>query len=186
MFRFKKKKHNKPNKPNQDIVVGKGYRQVNKRKILIVLTLVIVIAGVAGYLVFRFAINDSEDNPPSVQNANVKFAQDDSTGVMAEYDRLINDAKDPETKKSYYAQKSLTVFNMGLIDEALEAAFKANDLGPDEETTSLLATIYQEKGDKDKAIEYYLKAAEYAPESRYIGNTKQGYMEMAKNLGWQE
>ena len=100
------------------------------------------------------------------------------------YDEAIKDTKDQREKSELMTDKAGLYYNQGDRETALELTLQANALYATTAASELTAQIYEEKGNKAKAIEFYKKAANLIDTSQPQGSSdRQYYLAKVKELG---
>lgn len=136
----------------------------NKKKILSLLAIGLVsVAGVGAYLFLSQPEESSfltteEQVRNFYMDTDRRAFQGDVDGALEAYDQAIHQQTDEKLKLELLTNKAMTALNNDRIDVAIEAAQRADDIQSDLASTSLLAQLYDRRGDKEKAIEYYKKA----------------------------
>lgn len=82
------------------------------------------------------------------------------------YDNEAKNTDDAYKKSILTAHKALLYFNYKQYDEALTIAKEAESIDVNITTVSILGNIYEAKGDKQKAIEYFKKTISYIDETQ--------------------
>ncbi len=145
-------------------------RFIQKNWIIIVtVTIIIAVGGAVNY--WLFVSNQTVTIPQNINTSDVTDATDqtdtnaeilanngDITGAKTLYDDAINQTDDPIDKSSLLLSKATVSFNAGNYDDALLDTKQAEALDNNVVITGFIAQIYEKKGDKQKAIEYYQKA----------------------------
>lgn len=78
--------------------------------------------------------------------------------ALAYYDAAIKKTDDTGLKAFYTIGQASIYLNDGDADKALTVALKAMDIKASDNSAAFIARIYENKGDRAKAIEYYQKA----------------------------
>lgn len=81
----------------------------------------------------------------------------DKQMIISAYDIALKDESDNSFRVKLLIGKAVAYMNSGDIDNALKTALEAEKIHSTTSGTSLIASIYEQKGDKAKAIEYYKK-----------------------------
>lgn len=81
----------------------------------------------------------------------------DKQMIISAYDIALKDETDISFRVKLLIGKAVAYMNSGDTDNALKTALEAEKLSSTTTGTSLIASIYEQKGDSAKAIEYYKK-----------------------------
>ena len=150
----------------------KRKRFTRKKLIVIVVVILIFMAGVIGGWIYN-SNQISETDKIAAQNTKrtdvVNKADDDAWKIIYNggsvsdaaliYDTAIKaSVNDPELKKSLFLGKTLLYFNEGNYDEALVIAKDLEAIEKNYNIEQTIASIYEQKGDKQNAIKYYKNA----------------------------
>lgn len=100
------------------------------------------------------------------------------------YDEEIAKTADKREKSELMASKATLYLNEDKLDNALAIALEADGLYDSAEVSALVAQIYEAKGNKAKAAEFYRKAAKLVDIKLPQGLDDKDYFEdKAKELG---
>lgn len=126
--------------------------------------MVLITLGVIAYVAFVSDQSNSEVEEQKIRelslNNDKKAFEGDADGALKAYDEAIASQSDDTLKANLLIKKSALAFSNDRKEVALESAQTAYDLEVNLGTASTLAQLYDKKGEKEKAIEYYKKAVD--------------------------
>ena len=150
----------------------------NKKIVLSVLGVLVVLVVAAGAGIgLRLLQNDKaaknadseiteQPLPESVREAQNLGVSGDTEGALNAIDKALADGGTPnEEKYQLYIQQGNAYYNSKDIKAAITSYETAEKIDGTYEIVSLLATVYEEDGNKAKAIEYHKKSIPLIPES---------------------
>lgn len=168
-------------------------RKLTQKKASLGVVVIITIAalGVAGWLLREnLTQKTSEDAvvllPVDSVLANAMNYTDDGDikGGLAFYDSQIKSRKDVNERQQLLRYKSSFALKAGEYQQAIDAAKQAEVVKVTVGTTIALAKAYEDKGDKQQAVQYYRKAIELSPKddlgSRYNVEWEQKIKELSQ------
>ena len=104
--------------------------------------------------------------------------------AVVTYDNAVKATEDPLEKSILLKNKAVLYVNDGKYDEALTVAKESETLNQNADTAQFIALIYEKKGDKQKAIEYYQKAILLVDKTQDLANSDiQYYQSRIEALG---
>lgn len=154
--------------------------RANKKIVLSVLGVLVVIviaagAGIGLRLIQNENAKDNDGGKPAFKGqalpADVDEAQNlrlsgDVDGSLKKIDEsLAKDSVSSAEKYQLYIQQGNAYVEKGDKPAGINAYVEADKVTSTFETTSLLASMYEEAGNKAKALEYYKKALPLIPDS---------------------
>lgn len=136
-----------------------------KQKVIYVLiaAVIAVIVSIGSYFMLRPDVDslnskDTEKTINAVKNINILYSNGKIEEAAAGYDKMISEEEDVFLKSIYTTDKAMLYFNYNDFDKALEIALESEKLNKNELNASLVAEIYEKKGEFEKSAEYYKKA----------------------------
>lgn len=135
----------------------------NKRLFIFIAIIVLALAVGGGYYAWnqytsrnaaQAAPAESLDSKLSRLETNARRGNDLPT-VLKTYDQLVNDAKDTGEKRKILLSKALTGLLSGYTVEGIEAGVQADAIDRDLDSVDVLADLYADNGDAEKAKTYY-------------------------------
>ncbi len=105
----------------------------------------------------------------------------DGSGASVIYDEAIKSTNDSYQKSILILSKATVYLNDGDYDQALTFAKEAETIDQNFIVVKVIAQIYEEKGDKAKAIEYYQKTIELIDESDPLASADREYYQSLIN-----
>lgn len=142
--------------------------KLTTERITIVAVTFLLLSVVALISLWRFYsdINTNTKKEPVVvvpiedlqADANIYAEKGDLEGGLKFFDEQAEATSSDEDKQRVLLYKSYFASNLNDNEVALEAAKEAESVKSDFATIVLLAELYEEQGNKQKAIEYYQKA----------------------------
>lgn len=147
-----------------------------KKRLIIIIILIILVCVIVGYFVFMFFQKSSIDQQNKkteeinklVNNAQVYENTGKIDDAKNAYDKAINETSDKQQKANFLISKAVAILNTGDNDGALSVALESEGIIQSNNTASLIAQIYEKKGDIQKAIEYYQKAVSLTDKLNYL------------------
>lgn len=178
-----------------------------RAKIIIGIVGLVLLAGIGTTIIFWPAISgfvagifdkqqsgtDSDPNPAAgnpltivdpaiVEEAEAAQLAGNTEQAAAVYDKAINETNDDPTKAALYIKKSQVYANSNNDNGAIQAAEAAYALdNEDFGAITLLAALYEQTGNYQKAAEFYQKAADLNPADDPAGN-KEYYQQKADEM----
>lgn len=150
-----------------------------RKKIAISVGAVLLVVSVGVFALMKWTLFENEGSPGESRQAaeaahlaaRASADEGDVDGALSQYDEAI-EGGDDDTRQSLLLRKANLALQSARQDEALEAALQAEDIKPTATTAEVLATIYEQRGDKESAITYYKeiieRTAEDSPGARYL------------------
>lgn len=138
----------------------KDKKFVNK---LIITLLIIGVssAGAIGYSIWARNVAQKAQKDKiltkTLKDADVLSNTGKKESAEQAYDEAIKMVDDPSKKINLILQKAMLYSNDSKYDEALAIAKEAESVTLDANAASYIGSLYERKGDKQKAIEYYQK-----------------------------
>lgn len=83
----------------------------------------------------------------------------DKAKALQDYDAAISATSDQTQKRNLLLDKAMTASKAGQYSSAIDAAQAADAIKSDYRSLAIIAMSYESQGNKTKAAEYYLKAA---------------------------
>ncbi|HEY8886435.1 MAG TPA: hypothetical protein VIM31_02985 [Candidatus Microsaccharimonas sp.] len=180
--------------------------RLGKRTIVIAVIILVILAGaVAAFMIWRNSIKSTDTttatpltaqqtklvkqsgqtlDPSIAAAANAAKSEGNTANSVAIYDKAIAANSDTDEQVALYTNKAVLQASNGDVSGAIASAKKAEQLaGETLGTTSLLASLYQQSGDKVNAALYYRKAAALVDDTdgSSVGQ-KQYYLDTATQL----
>ncbi|MDB5179914.1 MAG: hypothetical protein JWN12_546 [Candidatus Saccharibacteria bacterium] len=175
--------------------------------VLIIVLFLVVIGGIIALVVWRNAALPKTDttsttpapvaatkvakqsgqtlDPTIATSANAAKASGNVASAVAIYDTAIAANSDSDEQVALYISKAVLQASDGDVSGAITSAKKAEALaGLTLATTTLLASLYQQNGDKVNAAIYFRKAADLVvdPGDGSTVGDKQYYLDTAQQL----
>ncbi len=132
---------------------------------LLILIGLLIVGGISWWN-YRHVI-DKQQETAKIKAAKIKKLNTDSAVIAApgadkqmilsSYDAALKDETDKTSRVELLVGKAVAYMNSGDADKALTTALEAEKLMSTTSATSLIASIYEQKGNTSKAIEYYKK-----------------------------
>ncbi len=173
----KKKEQKKQKRQRRFIIIG-------------VAILAIVIAIVVAIILLLSQLRQAppeDDFTREEELANVAGDADQAIGQgnfdegIAIYNQAIENTNDAAERAQLLADKATAFFNEERYDEALETALEAEKVNSTGMINALIAQIYEAKGDKAKAADYYARAAQQIDMSNPMAEQDRAYYESRAN-----
>jgi tetratricopeptide (TPR) repeat protein len=173
--------------------------RLNKKVVLSVLgVLVVLVLATGAGIGLRLLQNDKaadEDGvssfkgqplPERVDEAQNLRVSGDVDGSIKKIDEALNDGNVSKGEKyQLYIQQGNAYYDKKDTDAAIASYLKAESVDKTYEIVSLLATMYEEAGNKEKAIEYYKKSIPLIPNTPMRVQYKTDAENKIKELGGQ-
>ena len=179
------------NKQQQSTPLSKKHSSRKKRWI-VSFVLILVLCGV---IVAWFVVTREKKTTPQTQDINKATSQTVSDAqalanngkvdaAKAAYDAAAKNTNDNDQKSIFLSQKATLLFNNAQYEEALVVALEAESAKKDATAEGFIAQIYEKKGDKQKAIEYYQSALVLVDKSQPTSDVDiQYYQSVIRRLG---
>jgi len=117
----------------------------------------------------------AKETSQTVENAK-KLANNGSIDdAKTAYDGAIKKTEDPYQKSVLLLSKAILYYNNSKYDDALVTAREAESINQTDNVTNFIARIYEKKGDKQKAIEYYQKTITLIDKSQPLADSDAKY-----------
>ncbi len=164
------KKSDKPKKERHLKKFRRLIKRLFAKKWLVISLVVILVASVGGgvwlYVTSHKQVVQSAKTDDVINQTVVSAAAQanggDTVGAVAAYDKAISDTTDSAQKRTLLLGKASVYYNEGNYDQALLFAQQAESIGNSADVAEFFGSIYDAKGDSQKAIEYYQKAIDLA------------------------
>jgi len=146
----------------------------------IIITILLIVGSATAWLIIsnqkssqvaRIAKETSQTVEDAKKLANNGSIDDAKTA----YDGAIKKTEDPYQKSVLLLSKATLYYNDGKYDDALATAKEAESINQTDNVTNFIARIYEKKGDKQKAIEYYQKTITLIDKSQPLANADAKY-----------
>lgn len=165
---------------NQQIVLNKSKKHSlqKKRLIIIFVVFIILLCGIVGGCLFmnfkKSTVHQDvkiiDETNQIVTEAQSQLYDGDVDAAIATYDNAINKTTDLQQKNSLLLGKASAYFNDSRHDDALAIALDLEKINLTDSILFFIAQVYEDKGDNQKAIEYYKKAIPLVDTSGPMGD----------------
>lgn len=156
-------------------------KRLNRLQLGIIIGVVVLFfSGVATWLIISNQKSSqvariAKETSQTVENAK-KLANNGSIDdAKTAYDGAIKKTEDPYQKSVLLLSKATLYYNDGKYDDALATAKEAESINQTDNITNFIARIYEKKGDKQKAIEYYQKTITLIDKSQPLADSDAKY-----------
>lgn len=170
----------------------------NKKVVLSVLSVlgVLIVAGAAGFG-FRYMQDNNTDPvsqsaykgsplPEDVDETQNLRVAGDTEGSLKKIDEALSDSNVSNSEKyQLYLQQGNAYSDKQDMNAAISSYLKAEEVSETYEIVSLLATMYEQAGNKAKAIEYYKKSIPLIPNNPMREQYKSDAEKKIQKLGGQ-
>lgn len=170
----------KQNNQNNIKIIASRKRFPVKKLIIIVLAVIILFCVGAAITWWVISKNSStskeatgiydEQTSQDLSEAQTLANNGKTNEAKAAYDKIIAKTEDSFKKSLLLIDKSNVFFNDGDYNSALTIAEQAEGVNKNNIVESDIALIYETKGDKVKAIEYYNKAIKLVDKSQNLAD----------------
>ncbi len=140
--------------------------RINRRVILIVLVTGFAVLSIAGAL---YWFNTKKSDKDTADGISEVVTPDDVYNTTGSIIKESLNTEDPAQKLANYEDLASIALAANKLDEALDYAQKAEELGKGHTHAYVLGRIYEKKGDTQKAIEYYELAMSRATPPTFEG-----------------
>lgn len=147
------------------------------RRVLLILLIVAVAVACGAGAVYLYSNRDknyggfrsSEEQKvfQTTQDLDKKAFEGNNSEALKGYDSAINETDDSNSKRNLLLSKAAAAMAAKQYDDALRAAQQADTIKSDHNSLGFIATIYDQMGDKAKAIDYYKRAATFKSEFNF-------------------
>jgi len=107
----------------------------------------------------------------TIASAQKSVASGKASDAVKTIDNAIKLTTDVKSRSYLQLVKSTTYYNDGNYDGALDAALASEANNRDSNIEQVIATIYEQKGDKKDAVNYYQKAIGLVDKSSPTGSS---------------
>ncbi|HEV2412421.1 MAG TPA: hypothetical protein VGS28_01290 [Candidatus Saccharimonadales bacterium] len=159
---------------------------------LYVVIAVVLIGGGIGLIVWEHHRNNELPGPAAVtladtdlinKEANAAVANGDISEALNIYNQNIPNAANKTVQGELNGEAASIAYDANQYQTALKYALVWDADLPTADTSSMVAQIYQQLGNKTQAISYYQKAAREVPAHPISGYTGSYYQGIAQQLG---
>jgi tetratricopeptide (TPR) repeat protein len=167
------------------IHVGTGRSGFFRRHMLLIIVIVVVVLGGLGgglcaYRLSQRVTAADVNNVVSRADLSVKQAKGNPEAALSIYNHALSNAANDSVRIQLSMQAADLALNSNKLDAALRYALQADKLLHTADSSSLVASIYQQNNDTVDAVAYYKKAATEVPAVRPSGPGKQYYLDKAQ------
>lgn len=186
------------NNDQQSTIVSVQKNSVLIKRILIVIAIVLILAGISFGVWYFIDLNNknqkiteqskilekAQESFNIYNNASSKAISGDYTAGLKILDDAINNTTINSEKAKIYLQESSIAFNLDKFDDAYEFAKKAEDLYLDVNSAKMMAAAQAKRGNtKDAIVKYELALSRITGNSELDELDKQDIRNDIKKLG---